>query len=117
MTTIFFYFFLVLVLLSAHVKRFSVSCMQDFCHCHCESWEGLFLQGEAALQKHSFREAEPQPVFRQNAKKNYEMTPMQLRPDTNKSLTSTDLCLPGNAWQCSDAYYPETVKLYLGDSM
>ena len=27
---------------------------------HCESGEGLWLQGEAALQTHSFRDAEPQ---------------------------------------------------------
>ena len=34
-------------------------------HCittHCESGEGLWLQGEAALQTHSFRDADPEPV-------------------------------------------------------
>ena len=35
---------------------------------HCESGEGLWLQGEAALQMHSFRDADPQPVFPQNSK-------------------------------------------------
>ena len=30
---------------------------------HCESWEGLWLQGEAASQTHSFRDAEPHPVI------------------------------------------------------
>ena len=35
---------------------------------HCESGEGLWLQGEAALQKHSFKDADPQPVIPQNKK-------------------------------------------------
>ena len=29
---------------------------------HCEAGEGYWLQGEAALQEHSFRDADPQPV-------------------------------------------------------
>ena len=33
---------------------------------HCESGEGLWLQGEAVLQMHSFRDADPQPVIQQN---------------------------------------------------
>ena len=36
---------------------------------HCESGEGLWLQGEAAFQMHSFRDADPQPVIPQNLKK------------------------------------------------
>ena len=40
-----------------------------FCHgggthfLHCESGEGLWIEGEAALQTHSFRDAEPHPVI------------------------------------------------------
>ena len=30
---------------------------------HCEAGEGYWLQGEAALQAHSFRDADPQPVI------------------------------------------------------
>ena len=30
---------------------------------HCESREGLWLQGEAAFEMHSFTDAEPQPVI------------------------------------------------------
>ena len=30
---------------------------------HCEAGEGNWLQGEAALQAHSFRDADPQPVI------------------------------------------------------
>ena len=36
-----------------------------------ESSEGYCLQGEAALQLHSFRDAEPQHVIPPNAKKNH----------------------------------------------
>ena len=35
---------------------------------HCESGNGLWLQGEAVLHMHSFRDAEPQPVIPPNAK-------------------------------------------------
>ena len=31
------------------------------CPRHCEAGEELWLQGEAALKKHSFRDMEPQP--------------------------------------------------------
>ena len=30
---------------------------------HCEAGEGYWLQGEAGLQAHSFRDADPQPVI------------------------------------------------------
>ena len=30
---------------------------------HCEAGEGYWLQGEAALQEHSLRDADPQPVI------------------------------------------------------
>ena len=33
-----------------------------------DSRKGLWLQGEAVLQKHSFRDADPQPVFPQKIK-------------------------------------------------
>ena len=36
------------------------------CTDHCESGEGLWLQGEAALQMHIFRDTDPQPVIPQN---------------------------------------------------
>ena len=31
-------------------------------HAYCESWGGFWLQGEAALQTHHFRDVNPQPV-------------------------------------------------------
>ena len=40
---------------------------------HCESGEVLWLQGEAELQTHSFRDAEPQPVIPPNANKNMKI--------------------------------------------
>ena len=33
------------------------------CSIHCEAGEGYWLQGETALQAHSFRDADPQPVI------------------------------------------------------
>ena len=36
---------------------------------HCESGEGIWLQGEAASEAHSFRDAEPHPVIPANANK------------------------------------------------
>ena len=36
---------------------------------HFDSVKGLWLQGEAALQTHSFRDAEPQPWITPDAKK------------------------------------------------
>ena len=30
---------------------------------HCDAGEGYWLQGEEALQAHSFRDADPQPVI------------------------------------------------------
>ena len=44
------------------------------CTCHCESREGLWLQGEASFETHSFRDAESQPVIPHNSKKNHEMS-------------------------------------------
>ena len=32
------------------------------CLVHCEAGEGHWLQGEAALQVHSFRDADPRPA-------------------------------------------------------
>ena len=57
---------------------------------HCYSGEALWLQEEAALQMHSFRDAEPQPVIPQDPKKNHGMPLKQLRPGIHISLTTTD---------------------------
>ena len=56
----------------------------------CYSGEALWLQEEAALQMHSFRETEPQPVIPQDPKKNHGMRLKQLRPGIHISLTTTD---------------------------
>ena len=48
------------------------------------------LQEETALQMHSFRDAEPQPVIPQDPKKNHGMPLKQLRPWIHISLTTTD---------------------------
>ena len=67
------------------------------CAAHCESGEELWLQGEAALQVHSFRDSDPQPVIPPNEKKNHGMSVIQLRPGMNISLTASDPCLPSTA--------------------
>ena len=46
-----------------------------------------WLQEEAALQTHSFRDADPQPVISPNEKKNHGMSPKLLTPGINISLT------------------------------
>ena len=49
---------------------------------HCESREGLWLQGEAAFETHSFRDAESQPVIQQKDKKIINCLPSyQTRPE------------------------------------
>ena len=60
---------------------------------HFESEEGLWLEGEAALQTLISRDAEPKPVIPPNAKKHTGMSPNQFRPGINISLTTTDQCL------------------------
>ena len=72
---------------------------------HCESGEVLWLQGEAASQTHSFRDAEPQPVIPPNANKNHGKFPKKLRPGISTSMSTTDLCLPNTAWQWSVVCY------------
>ena len=70
------------------------------CHVHCESRDGLWLQGEAALQLHSFRDAQPHHVIPPNEKKYLGMYTKQHRPGMNISLTTTDpvyVALHGNA--------------------
>jgi hypothetical protein len=66
---------------------------------HCESGEEIWLQGEAASEAHSFRDAEPHPVIPAKAKNNYEIFPKKLRPCNNTNLSTTDFCLPSTAWQ------------------
>ena len=39
---------------------------------HCESGEGLWLQGEAAIQMHIFGDADPQSVIPKNQKKSMQ---------------------------------------------
>ena len=45
---------------------------------HCEFGEGLWLQGEAALQTHSFRDADPQQVIPLKENKTIEFLPSSL---------------------------------------
>ena len=45
---------------------------------HCESGERLWLQGEAAFEMHSFKDAEPQRAILLNDRKNHEISPKQL---------------------------------------
>ena len=80
---------------------------------HCESWEGLWLQGWAALQKHGFRDAEPHPVSPPNAKKNHGIFEKQLRPDITSSLLNTHLCLLSTVWQWSVICYYRICQLDL----
>ena len=70
-----------------------------FTHIYTESVEGIWLQGEAVSQAHSFRDAEPHPVIPANAKNSYQIFPKQLRPCNNTSLqplTSVYLALNDN---------------------
>ena len=53
---------------------------------HCESGEGLCLQGQAASQTHNFTDTEPHAVIPPKSKKNHGFFPKQLRPDINTSL-------------------------------
>ena len=69
------------------------------CAYHCEFGEGIWLQGEAASEAHSFRDAEPHPVIPENAKNNHEIFPKKLEPCNNTNLSTTDFCLPSNAQQ------------------
>ena len=60
---------------------------------HCESGEGLWPQGEAALQTHSFRDAEPHPVIPQIAKKAHGVsqaaqTRYKYQPDHHEHLST-----------------------------
>ena len=60
----------------------------------CESEDGIWLQGEAASEAHTFRDGEPNPVIPANAKNNYEIFPKKLRLCNNTNMSATDLCLP-----------------------
>ena len=99
--------------MSAELENVFCQLWKNYCLClyrgqfpiHCESGEGLWIQGKAALQTHSFRDAEPHQVIPQNAKKNYGTFPMQLTPDISTSLSTTDLCLPSTTWQRSVVCY------------
>ena len=79
--------------------------LPNICITHCESGEGIWLQGEIASEEHSFRDAEPHPVIPENAKNNYEIFPKKLRPCNNTNLSTTDFCLPSTAWQWSVVCY------------
>jgi hypothetical protein len=72
---------------------------------HCESGEGIWLQGEAASEAHSFRDAEPHPVIPANAKNNHEIFPKKLRPCNNTNLSTTDFCQPSSASEWSVVWY------------
>ena len=65
----------------------------------------VWLQGKAALQTHSFRDAEPPSEISTNATKQHGFSTKKLRSDIDISLTITDPCLPTTAWQCSAVCY------------
>ena len=71
---------------------------------HCEFGKELRLQGEAALQTPSFRDAEPHLVIPPKTKKNHGVPPMQIRPEKHICLTTTNPCLPIIAWKCKNSY-------------
>ena len=71
---------------------------------HCESGKELLLQGKAALQTQSFRDAEPKLDIPPKTKKNHEVPPVKLRPGIDICLTTTDPCLPIISWKCNEAY-------------
>ena len=70
---------------------------------HCESGKELWLQGGAALQTQSFRDAKPQLVIPQKTNENHRVPPVQLRPGISICLTTTDPCVPIIAWKCNAA--------------
>ena len=67
------------------------------CYLHCESGEGLWLQGDVALQTNSFRDREPDQVIPPNKKKKYVIFLKQLRQGIGASLSTTYLGLPMTA--------------------
>ena len=73
--------------------------------------EGLWLQEEAALQIHSLRDAEPQPVIPQGPKKNHGMALKQLRPGIHISRTATDPSQHRIEWQCSIVFCSKNSQL------
>ena len=87
------------------------------CQSHCESGEGIWLQGEAASEAHSIRDAEPHPVIPANEKNNSEIFPKKLRPCNNINLSTTDLCLPSTAWQWSVVCYYRICLFRLNNEM
>ena len=58
---------------------------------HFYSGEALWLQEEAALQMHSFRDAEPQPVIPQDPKKNHGK-PLKQHPLAFSGPYTYNLC-------------------------
>ena len=73
--------------------------------------EWLRLQGQAALQTHSFRDAEPQRVIPPNAKNHHGVSPKRPGPGIIIHLTNADSCLPSIAWQCSAVCYSKSSQL------
>ena len=78
---------------------------------HCESRKGLWLQGEAAFEAHSFREAEPQPGIPHNDKKKHELSPKQPDQARNISMTTNDPCLLSTVKQGSDVCHFRSSQL------
>ena len=76
-------------------NNFQLICL----YCSLWVWEGLWLQGEAASQTHSFRDAEPHQVIPPNAMKNHGIFLKHLRPDLSASLSTTHPCLLSTVWQ------------------
>ena len=80
---------------------------------HPESGEGLWLQGEAELQTHSFRNAgaEPEPVIQSNEKKIYSLSPEQVTQGKTISLTNTDPSITSVAYQGIVVCYARSSEL------
>ena len=57
---------------------------------HCESGKELLLQGKAALQTQSFRDAEPQLDIPPKTKKNCKVPHVQLRQELDKFYQFTE---------------------------
>ena len=80
---------------------------------HCESGKGLWLQGKAAFQMHSFRDAEPQPVIPPNAKKRHPISLKELRPGLNVSFKPLTTVYQAQHGILVTSVTPKAVTVYL----
>ena len=78
---------------------------------HCESREGLWLQGEAAFETHSYRDAEPQSVIPLNEEKILKCLPSSHTKPKNIILTTIYMYIPSTVYQGRVVCYSKISQL------